>query len=73
VRADCEMLKGWIQAMAGNQVSYNDFLISVGDELFVSQDKMVLPYLMRSVYSEFEGCPAAVKEIIVDELTRLVK
>lgn len=56
--------------MAGLKASCNEFSISVGDELVVSQDNMVLPYLSRDVYSEFEGCPAAVKEIIVNELTR---
>lgn len=64
------MLKGWIQAMTGDETLCGTFLISVGDELFVSQDKIVFPRLTRDVYSELPGCPDAVKEIVVDELTR---
>ena len=52
--------------------SHNDPSLSVGEKFAVHGGDVVLPSLPRCIFSQVVSCHKVVKEMILEELTRLV-
>lgn len=66
-----KILLEWIRAMA-NSPQDNPSLC-VGETFSVREGNVVLPRLSRSVFSQMNSCHKIVREMVLEELTRLVQ
>ena len=68
-----QKLLGWIRSMALKiDTSCDDPSLHVGEKFAVCGGDVVLPSLPRSIFSQVGSCHKVVKEMILEELTRLV-
>ena len=63
-----QTLLGWIRSMA----SHDDPSLYVGEKFAVCGGDVKLPSLPRCIFSQVGSCLKVVKEMILEELTRLV-
>jgi len=69
--ANWQTLLGWIRSMALD-TSHKDPSLYVGEKFAVHGGDVVLPSLPRYIFSQVGSCHNVVKEMILEELTRLV-
>lgn len=68
-----QTLLGWIRSMALEiDASHDDPSLCVGERFAVHGGDVVLPTLPRCIFSQVGSCHKVVKEMILEELTRLV-
>lgn len=68
-----QTLLGWIRSMAREfDTSHDDPSLYVGKKFAVHGGDVVLPSLPRCIFSQVGSCHKVVKEMILEELTRLV-
>lgn len=68
-----QTLLGWIRSMAlKSDTSHDNPSLHVGEKFAVCGEDVVLPLLPRCIFSQVGSCHKVVKEMILEELTRLV-
>ena len=68
-----QMLLNWIRSMAFNvNTSEDEQSVYVGEKFAVHEADVVLPKLARSVFSQMGSCHKVVREMVSEELARLV-
>ena len=70
---DWQTLLGWIRSMALKiDSSCEHPSVHVGEKFAVCGGDVMLPSLPRCIFSQVDSCHKVVKEMILEELTRLV-